>query len=221
VRIERLKTPKEIVMRSLRLRLTLLLVTMLAPCPAAWAQRSGSTILSQKIFDAIGAREGMTVCEIGAGDGELSLAVARIVGPSGGVLASELGAEHVKALQDRVAGSSLAQITVVTGDPVKTNFPDAGCDALFMRNVYHHFADPAAMNASIASALKPGARVGVVDFTPPAEEAPRPNDRGKDGMHGVRAETVSREMNDAGLEPVSSDTGDQRWFMVVVLKPKR
>jgi tRNA A58 N-methylase Trm61 len=208
-------------MQRLRLRLTLLLVALLATASPVRAQRVGSTIDTAKILDAIGVREGSTVCEIGAGDGELSLAAARMVGPNGRVLASELGAEHVKSLQDRIAASSLAQITVVTGDPVKTNFPDAGCDALFMRNVYHHFADPAAMNGSIAAALKPGARVAIVDFTPPAEEAPRPADRGKDGIHGVRPETVSREMKEAGLEPVSSDLGDQRWFMVVVSKPRR
>jgi hypothetical protein len=39
--------------------------------------------------------------------------------------------------------------------------------------------------------------------------------------HGVTADTLSREMKEAGFEPVSSDVGDRRWFMVVVSKPKR
>ena len=125
----------------------------------------------------------------------------------------------MKALRDKVGSS--AQVTVVAGDAVKTNFPDAGCDAVFMRNVYHHFADPAAMNASIARALKPGARLAIVDFSPPpGSEAPCPADRGKDGMHGITADTLSREMKEAGFEPVSSDVGDRRWFMVVVAKPR-
>jgi SAM-dependent methyltransferase len=197
----------------------LLLITLLVPVAAA-AQRSGSTISKEKIFEAIELHDGGTVCEIGAGDGELTIAAARIVGPEGRIYTSELGDGRVKALREKVTGSNLAQITVVAGDASKTNFPDAACDALFMRNVYHHFADPAAMNASISAALKPGGRLAIVDFSPPGKEAPCPADRGKDGTHGVTADSLSREMKEAGFEPVSSEQGGQRWFMILVAKPK-
>lgn len=91
-----------------------------------------------------------------------------------------------------------------------------------MRNVYHHFEDPAAMNASMAAALKPGARLAVVDFSPPpGSEAKTPADRSKDGTHGVTSEALARELKDAGFEPVSSELGAERWFMVVVSKAKR
>jgi ubiquinone/menaquinone biosynthesis C-methylase UbiE len=200
-------------------RLYALFVTLLVPAIAvAW--QSGPSIATEKIFEAIGVKEGTTVCEMGAGDGELTIAAARAVGATGRVYTSELGDDRVKALREKVSAASLGQITVVAGDPVKTNFPDATCDALFMRNVYHHFSDPAKMDASIAASLKPGGRVAVVDFTPPDKEAPRPEDRGKDGMHGVTPGTVSRELKAAGLEPVSSEAGGQRWFMVVGMKPK-
>ena len=183
------------------------------------AQRSGSTISNSAIFEEIGVREGVTVCEVGAGDGELSIAAARLVGPTGRVYTSELGDGRVKTLQRNAEKRGLEQISVVAGDPVRTNFPDGTCDALFMRNVYHHFGDPAAMNASISAAMKPGGRVAVVDFTPPNEEARDPADRDEDGMHGVSPETVSRELQQAGFEPVSSERGERRWFMVVVVKP--
>jgi len=69
-----------------------------------------------------------------------------------------------------------------------------------MRNVYHHFADPAAMNASISAALKPGGRLAIVDFSPPpGKEATRSADRAKDGMHGISVESLSREMKEAGF----------------------
>lgn len=198
-------------------RLASLAVTLFVPAAlAAW--QGGSTIATERIFDAIGVREGITVCEMGAGDGELTIAAAKLVGPTGRVYTSELGEERVKTLRDRTAASGLSQITVVAGDASKTNFPEAACDALFMRNVYHHFADPAAINRSIAASLKPGARVAVVDFTPPGEEASTPADRGKDGMHGVTPATVSRELAAAGLQPVTSETGSQRWFLVVMTR---
>jgi predicted methyltransferase len=205
-------------MTSIRLRPTIAALVLAFVPASATAQQSGSALPPAKIFEAIGVKEGITVCEIGAGDGELAIEAARLVGPQGRIYASELGEERVKKLQEKVAATELAQITVVTGDPVKTNFPDATCDALFMRNVYHHFADPTAMNASILAALKPGARYAVVDFTPPDKEAPTPADRSKDGMHGVKPDTVAAEMKSAGFEPVSSDMGSNRWFMVVSAK---
>lgn len=192
-----------------------LLVTLLVTVAA---QQSGATIPTGRIFEAIGVREGITVCEMGAGDGELSIAAARAVGSSGRVYTSELGDARVKILRARTAESGLSQITVVEGDALKTNFPDAACDALFMRNVYHHFADPSAINASIAAALKPGATIAVVDFTPPNKEADRASDRSKDGMHGVMPETVARELTTAGLEVVRSEAGDDRWFLVVATR---
>jgi tRNA A58 N-methylase Trm61 len=198
----------------------LLFVTLFIPA-GALAQRSGSTIATEQIFDAIGVRDGITVCEIGAGDGALSIEAARRVGPNGRVYTSELGETRVSELRERVGKSDLARITVVAGDSARTNFPDGACDALFMRNVYHHFAEPSAMNASIAAALTPGGRLAVVDFAPPNKEAERAADRDEDGTHGVSAQSVSRELQEAGFEPVASESGTQRWFMVVVAKPGR
>lgn len=195
--------------------IALFFVTLFVPVAAA-AQPSG--ISNGHIFDALGIKAGSTVCEMGAGDGELSLAAAKIVGPHGRIYASELGDNRLKALHDRVAASNLTHITVVAGDAGKTNFPDGACDALFMRNVYHHFGDPPAMNASIALALKAGGRLAVVDFTPPpGNEAACPADRGKDGMHGITAETLARELTAAGFEPVTSSAAE-RAIMVVVSK---
>ena len=199
-------------------RLIALFVTLLVPALAG-AQQSGSTIATERIFEAIGVREGITVCEMGAGDGELTIAAAKAVGPAGRVYTSELGDERIKALRSKISSSELKQITVVEGDPVKTNLPAGACDALFMRNVYHHFTDPAKINASIAASVKPGGRVAIVDFTPPKSEAERPADRSKDGMHGVTPETVSRELQEAGFEAIASEAGTQRWFMVLGTRP--
>lgn len=158
----------------------------------------------------------MTVCEIGAGDGSLTLAAARVVGPEGKVYSSELGDSRLASLRREVEQSGLAQIAVVSGDPIKTNFPDGACDALFMRNVYHHFDDPAAMNASISRALKSGGRLAVVDFRPRGHEAERAQDRdGGNGTHGVSAESVERELKEAGFRPISSGKVGDGGFLLV------
>lgn len=212
-----MRRARRVVARLDSLALVLLLAAASAPVSA---QRTATpTELSpDRIFAALGVREGMTVGEIGAGGGELTIAVAKLAGKSGKVYTSELGDERVAGLEKAVKKSELPQITVVAGDPNETKFPEVCCDAIFMRNVYHHFADPAAMNASIFKSMKPGARIAVVDFTPP-KEAEQPGDRGKDGMHGVTPEAVARELKAAGLTIVETIAGKDRWFMVVATKP--
>jgi tRNA A58 N-methylase Trm61 len=186
----------------------------------ALAQSSRTAPETGKIFEALELKQGSVVGEIGAGSGELTLAAARVVGTQGKVFTTELGDDRVKGLEKAVQSSGLSQITVLTGDPNKTNFSDACCDAIFMRNVYHHFSDPVAMTKSMAAALKPGGRVAVVDFMPNRNrpEAARPADRANNESHGVSAESVARELREAGLEIVKSEPGDDRWFMVVAMK---
>jgi ubiquinone/menaquinone biosynthesis C-methylase UbiE len=183
--------------------------------------QSSDSLTPGRILQAVDVRQGGTICEIGAGDGEISIAMARIVGPSGRVYSSELGDARIRKLRDRVAASGVAQITVVAGDAARTNFPDGGCDGVLLRDVYHHFTDPESMNLAISSALKPGGRVAVIDFSPPGTVASCPKERAAEGQHGVDPETVSREMERAGLAPVSAELSGQRWFMIVLSKPQQ
>jgi ubiquinone/menaquinone biosynthesis C-methylase UbiE len=192
------------------------LLSVTLPVPVPSAQRAPATSSRELLFEAIELRAGSTACEVGAGDGTLTLEAARLVGPSGRVYTNELGDTRVQRLRTAVEASGLAHITVVAGEATKTNFPDQACDALFLRDVYHHFTDPAEMGAAIHSAVKPGGRVAVVDFTPPGEEATPPG-RARDGSHGVYPETVVRELQQAGFEPLSSESRN-RWFVVVLTK---
>ena len=193
---------------------------LLGASSLAFAQSPRGAPQTASIFEALELKPGSIVGEIGAGNGELSIDAARAVGPTGKVFTSELGDDRVKALEKAVQSSGLSNITVLTGDPNKTTFADGCCDAIFMRNVYHHFADPVAMTKSIAVSLKPGGRVAIVDFMPNRgrPEAARPADRANNDSHSVSADSVARELKEAGLEIVKTQPGDDRWFMVVAAK---
>jgi ubiquinone/menaquinone biosynthesis C-methylase UbiE len=168
---------------------------------------------------ALDIHEGSTVGEIGAGGGELTIALAKVVGPSGRILSNDLNTDRVKAIGAAAKNAGLDNVVPVDGRAMETNFPDGCCDAIFMRAVYHHFDDPAAMNASLLRSLKPGGRLAVQDFAPPPGAENPPGHRGEDKHHGVTAATVERELKAAGLEIVSSATESER-VRVVARRPR-
>lgn len=173
-----------------------------------------------KLLDVLQLKAGSVAAEVGAG-GELTVALAKHVGPSGRMFTSELGADRIRRLREAVEKDGVTNVQVIEGQETHANLADACCDALFMRNVYHHFGDPPTMNASFFRALKPGGRVAIIDF-PPRNNATTavPGKRGENPSHGVSAETVANELKAAGFEIVSSEERPNRWFIVVGAKPR-
>jgi predicted methyltransferase len=111
---------------------------------------------------AVGA--GATVAEIGAGRGELTVEVARQIGPTGRLYSTEIDAARRDDIQRAAEAAALANVTVVAAGERDTNLPEACCDAVYMREVFHHFGDKATMAAALRRAIKPGGRLGVIDY---------------------------------------------------------
>ena len=170
---------------------------------------------AERLIKALEIHAGSFVGEIGAGDGALSLAIARAVGDTGRVYSNELNKDRLKGIGAAAEKANVTNVTPIEGREAETNFPDACCDAIFMRNVYHHFGDPAAMNASLLKSLKPGGRLAILDFTPPpGKDTAPPGKRGEDGQHGVTPPTVEQELKAVGFEIVSSGLSNRTVFVV-------
>jgi ubiquinone/menaquinone biosynthesis C-methylase UbiE len=172
-----------------------------------------------RIVTALQLQSGSIVGEIGAGDGALTLGVARAVGDAGRVFSNEFNQERLAAIRTAAEQAGVKNVTVVEAREAETNFPEQCCDALFMRNVYHHFGDPQAMNMSLFRSLKPEGRLAILDFGPPGAESSTPSRRGEDGQHGVTPATVERELKTAGFEILSSTALPFGTFMIVARRP--
>ncbi len=102
-------------------------------------------------------KPGMTIADIGAGDGSYSFAAEKIVGASGHVYATEIDAAKLATLRDEVAKQKLANVTIVESAADDTKLPTDCCDAIFLRRVYHHITAPEAFDKNLLRSLKPGA----------------------------------------------------------------
>jgi len=208
-------------MSSRRLRFVTPLVLALIASTGLVAQSAQQNAQDvDRLITALEIQPGSTVGEMGAGDGELTLAIAKAVGETGHVFSNEFNTERLSTIRAAVTKVGLKNVTVVEGHAARTNFSDRCCSAIFMRNVYHHFSDPPAMNASLFASLEPGGRLAVLDFgPPPGAESPSPAGRSRDGHHGVTPPTVEKELRAAGFEILSVSELGFRAFMVVARRP--
>lgn len=198
-------------------RCFLILVSLVTLAGVATAQDYSTDV--NWLIEVLNIEKGSTVADIGAGDGDQTLAIARHVGSGGHVYSTELGSESLQELRSEIEEASAENVTVIEGDPNQTNLPEECCDALFMRRVYHHFNDPASMNKSLWRSLKPGGRIGIIDFEPRGSEAD-PGGRASGSQHGVTAETVIEELRQAGFKLISSEQHSGRDIYVVMMKPE-
>jgi ubiquinone/menaquinone biosynthesis C-methylase UbiE len=155
-----------------------------------------------RIAEALEIEEGTVVADVGAGEGAWSVDLARRVGETGRVYATEIDPASLRDIERAVDAAGALSVTLVEGSATDTKLPAQCCDAILLRLVYHHFTDPHAMDQSMFASLRPGGLILVIDFEPGALGAPTnalpgvPEDR---GGHGTPVEQVIEEMIAAGF----------------------
>ena len=112
-----------------------------------------------------GAMPSMVVADIGAGNGYYAVRLSRRVGPTGRVLAQDVVPAYLAELRQRVVQEGLANVTIGLGDPHDPRLPPQSVDLALMVHMYHEIQQPFGEMENLLPALRPGARVAIIDTT--------------------------------------------------------
>jgi len=144
-----------------------------------------------QLVSLLGITSGMTVADIGAGSGYYVVRLSPVVGPGGRIIAEDVVPEYLKALRSRVRG--LQNVVVSRGEPHDPRLPAASLDIAILVRMYREIAQPYGLLYNLVPALKPGARVGIVDVYGPTSE------------HGTPPDLLACELAVVGFHETSID----------------
>ena len=173
------------------------------PSPSATPQRKTSTPYTgdlsifdypdraqklhiDQVMSLLGISDGKSVADIGAGSGWFTTVAAKQVGPTGKVLAVDINPEAIAYINKRAQEEGLSNITTIMGSADNPNLPAGSVDAVLLLKTYHEVARPVDLMRNLHGALRPDARVGIIDR------------KGNGENHGVDTKVVISEMDSAG-----------------------
>ena len=145
-----------------------------------------------RVMDLLGITAGKNVADIGAGSGWFTVRAARRVGPTGAVLAEDINPMAIEYIGKRVVKENLSNVRTVLGAADDPRLPTGSVDAVLMLKVYHEIARPVMAMMALRPALRPGAKVGIIDRN------------GNGANHGVNHDVVVKEMGEAGYRLVGT-----------------
>ena len=143
-----------------------------------------------RVMDVLGIVSGKVVADVGAGSGWFTVRAARRVGGGGMVYAVDINPEAIRYVAERAKKEELRNVKTILGKADDPMLPAGSVDAVLLLKTYHEVAQPMALLENLRAALRPGAKVGVIDR----------NGNGED--HGVGREVVIREAKASGYKLV-------------------
>jgi SAM-dependent methyltransferase len=145
-----------------------------------------------RVMDVLAISAGKSVADIGAGSGWFAVRAARRVGSAGLVYAVDINPQAVGYIERRVRQENLDNVRPVLSQPDNPALPANSVDAVLFLKAYHEVASPVALLQNLRPALRPGAKVGIIDRN------------GNGANHGVRRQVVVREAARAGYRLAGS-----------------
>ncbi len=143
---------------------------------------------------ALNLKPGMTVADLGAGVGYMTLRMAKQVGPAGKVYGVDLQPGMLTELEKNAKANNISNIVPILGEPADPKLPEGQIDLILMVDVYHEVSQPQAMIRKIRQALKPDGRLVLLEYRAEDPSIPINPD------HKMTVDQVRREIEPEGFK---------------------
>ena len=122
---------------------------------------------TELMLDRAGVGEGARVLDVAAGAGGQTLAAARKVGPTGSVLATDISPAILEFAASEARRAGLTNVATREMDGEHLDVELSFFDAAISRVGLIYFPDRQAALTGIRGALRPGGRIGALQYTTP------------------------------------------------------
>lgn len=120
----------------------------------------------------LGLKRGMTICDMGCGNGFHTLQMAELVGDKGSVYGVDIQPEMLKLLRDRCEKQGIENVVPILGSLHNPRLPKNTFDLILLVDVYHEFSHPEQMLAAMRTSLKKDGVIALVEFRTEDESVP-------------------------------------------------
>lgn len=136
--------------------------------PIASGKSSFDLVDAGLLFSLAGVGPGTRMLDLACGTGNYTLFAAPLVGETGVVYAVDLWEEGIAALREELLRRRIANVVPLVADVSRSlPVPPAGVDVCLMATVLHDLVSDgtdAGTIANVATALRPGGTLAVVEF---------------------------------------------------------
>jgi ubiquinone/menaquinone biosynthesis C-methylase UbiE len=151
---------------------------------------------SSLMWGQLGIKPGMTICDMGCGNGFHTLKLAEMTGPNGVIYGVDIQAQMLKLLRDRVEQSGNENVIPVLGSVHTPRLPPDSMDLILMVDVYHEFSHPELMLAALRKSLKKDGLIVLVEFRLEDDDVPIQL------LHRMSKEQIMKEYEPNGFKLV-------------------
>jgi ubiquinone/menaquinone biosynthesis C-methylase UbiE len=146
-------------------------------------------------------RPGMSVCDMGCGNGFYTFRLAEMVGPTGMVYAVDIQPEMLVLLREEMERRGVENIVPILGSVHNPRLPAGQIDAILLADVYHEFSHPEPMLSAMRQALKPDGFAILLEFRAEDPRVPiKP-------LHKMSKEQIMKEWPANGFKLVDQFDG--------------
>ena len=168
-----------------------------------------------RVIALAGVKPGMTVADIGAGDGYYVARLSPIVGGTGHVVGEDIMPVYIDLLRRRVARDGFRNVQVVLGAPEDPRLSLHTVDVALLIHMYHEITRPFELLWHLSASMKPGGTVVILDQDGPTDRHGTPPalltcELGALGFGAVRRTTLADgnyvALFSAPASPLAPDT---------------